>query len=104
MPRQETFLARYPRKLKIGVVAGVLAVLVAVWLGMGGSVPEQQHKKSVQTLIAASVSGVDSKEAIANPEQAPITQPETKTGNSVGAEAGANADTNDSSNRFMTPA
>lgn len=102
-PRRETFLARYPRKLKVGAVGGILALLLVVWIAGGSSAPEKL-KKAIQTTHYAAITGADSKEAIANPSPASITQSPADSANTNTAEDAATADGNDSSSAFMTPA
>lgn len=50
VPRQETFLARYPRKVKLAATAVLLALLIALWFLGGGDTDE---KKTKQTVVKA---------------------------------------------------
>jgi hypothetical protein len=108
-PRRETFLARYPRKLKVGALIAVLAVLLLPWF-LGGS--SSHDKKPVEAEVVAVVSGADSRAAIANPTPAPVPgtynnaakndKPDnTNNANSVET---AVSDAEESGGLFMTPA
>lgn len=101
--RAETFLARYPRKLKIGIVAALCAVLIVPWL-FGGAPAHREIAKAVQASIPVAVSGADSTAAIASKVPSPVTaaSPGEMPGAGSGAEAAAEED--DSSNAFMVPA
>jgi len=61
--RQETFLARYPRNLKLGILAVFLAVILVPWLLAGHH--GASSKVSEKPLP---VQGADSKAAIPNPK------------------------------------
>jgi len=114
--RTETFLARYPRKLKIGALAALLVVMIGIpWL-FSGKAPE--HKtKTVQTSIPVAVIGADTKAAIANPKPAPVPKEtssnaankdaanndDAKAATSL-AQTAADEDDSSSSNAFMVPA
>ena len=68
---RKTFLARYPRKLKLGVVGGCSLIVIGVIPGF--SFRRQRRTTERKTgKVSAVVSGADSRAAIANPAPAPI--------------------------------
>ncbi len=50
-PRQETFLARYPRKVKLAATVALLALLIAPWFFFGDD--DADTKKAKQTVVKA---------------------------------------------------
>ena len=109
-PRKETFLARYPRKFKLGVLIAMLAVFVLPWiLGSGSSRPGEKATENTQ--ISAVVSGADSRAAIANPTPAPIAgtfnganKNRTDDANKTNSVEAAVSEAEKSSGLFMAPA
>ena len=96
--RRETFLARYPRKLKLGALGLIIAALLLPWLLFGGS---QSHE--LRTTKAA-ISGSDSRAALVN--QAPLSPLQSDR---ASPKEGAGASTpeevsNDTSSVFLRPA
>jgi uncharacterized protein len=71
-PRTPTFLARYPRKLKLGIVIGLFAFIFLLWFFHTGGSDDQSDDNKVSNKVAAVVSGADSRAAVANPAPAPI--------------------------------
>ncbi len=97
-PRKETFLAHYPRKLKLGVT-GALLVLIILPFVMGGG-PEDMEGKGHKR-IATQITGADTEQAMVNrPAPVPAMNPleEHKTSD-VQEDAGP-----EESSVFMAPA
>lgn len=67
-PRRETFLARYPRKLKIGALAVILLMIILPFALSGGrSDAIKEAAVKAKTAIAVVVSGADTPESAALP-------------------------------------
>ncbi|MGE3622762.1 MAG: divergent polysaccharide deacetylase family protein [Bdellovibrionales bacterium] len=104
-PRKETFLALYPRKFKLGVLGGMLAVLVLPWLIFGGA--DVKKTEDEYTRVKTAVSSVESHAAVVNAAPRPA---ETKAPVTAKPEAAARApDTEaatdpDERSIFLTPA
>ncbi|MDX2028049.1 MAG: divergent polysaccharide deacetylase family protein [Alphaproteobacteria bacterium] len=80
VPRKETFLARYPRNLKLGAVGVIFIVLIAPWFFIGGGGQEQTAavpavEKKHTPKSSSAVQGLDSKAAIANASKQDSPQP-----------------------------
>jgi polysaccharide deacetylase 2 family uncharacterized protein YibQ len=109
-PRRETFLAKYPRKLKLGVLAALVAVLF-LWVHGGGSNRSAEASKEDKE-INSTVSGADSPAAVANPPpvaEAPAAKekPDTTEISSAASNAtveNAVSEAEESGGLFMKPA
>jgi len=105
-PRRETFLARYPRHLKIGAVAALLVVAVLIF-----SLSDHKVVRTgpATTPIAVAIHGQDAKAALGNPS---LTTNAFQIARSAGSDASAvpvtttagGSDVAENENVFMTPA
>ncbi len=109
-PRKETFLARYPRKLKVAVFL-VLVGLLAFRPFMTGSSQNDHDEAAPQVKIAVAVSGSESRAAVANMAPAPIPgsvnlgAKQTPGNNADGSNTSADVEAeDDSSSAFLVPA
>ena len=66
-PWKETFLARYPRKLKLALSAVLLVMLIAPWFLFGGMGLKEIGDKKIVAKLPVKVQGSESKAAIPNP-------------------------------------
>lgn len=115
--RQETFLARYPRKLKVCVSLVLTVILVTpIWAGGRHHRSPVEKNASGHTLMHTAITGSESQSAIANAPFAsnvvsvpvtPDTGDDTKASKPSVLHAPADdaaIDTNDTSLIFMAPA
>ena len=107
-PRRQTFLARYPRHLKIGAVTAV-AVLILV-LAILPSEPKPKKTGPTTTPIAVAVNGQDARASIVNPgvttNAYQMARDADSNGSAVPVAAATQGATDvaENENAFMTPA